>query len=214
MSLENNEEVKLEVLEPVRQAFVSQEDLRDRVRQLVVDALVKREADPQAMKSVMQSAMDGIGLGLGQRTQQAGEALKEAVGGLDEAIGRTVYALRQAMEEGWGQGKQFAQSDLKEAYDSLKGLDDELLGVLKSTGDKAQGALRDEFEKLRAHMANTGSDTGRQVKDVLGVLGNRMNAAASGSGQEAREAAQEAAGRLRAVASGILRGLADALDKR
>lgn len=214
MSLENNEEVKLEVLEPVRQAFVSQEDLRDRVRQLVVDALVKREADPQAVKSVMESAMDGIGQGLGQRAHQAGDALKEAVGGLDEAIGRTVYALRQAMDEGWSQGRQFAQSDLKEAYDSLKGLEDELLGVLKRTGDKAQGTLREEFENLRAHMANSGSDTGRQVKDVLDLLGNRMNTAASGAGQEARETAQEAGGRLRAMTSGILRGLADALDKR
>lgn len=214
MSLENNEEVRLEVQEPVRQAFVSQADLRERVRQLVVDALVKREADPQAVKSVMQSAMDGIGQGLGQRAHQAGDALKEAVGGLDEAIGRTVYALRQAMDEGWGQGRQFAQSDLKEAYDSLKGLEDELLGVLKRTGDKAQGALREEFENLRAHMANSGSDTGRQVKDVLDLLGTRMNTAASGAGQEAKETAQEAGGRLRAMTSGILRGLADALDKR
>lgn len=219
MSLENHEEVKQEVLLPVRQMMAEEggaEDgnIRERIRQLVVDALVKREADPQAVKAVMQSAMDGIGEGLGQRAQQAGDALKEAVTGLDEAIGRTVYAVKQAMDESLSQGRQFAQSDLKETYDSLKGLEEEFLRVMKATGEKTQGAARDEFEKLRAHLTNTGSDTGRQAKEVLETLGNRLNASATGSAQEAKEAAQEASGRLRAVASGILRGLADVLDKR
>jgi hypothetical protein len=210
MSLENQQEVLVSVSEAVAQEGA----LRERIRQLVLDALVKREVDATAVREVMRDAMDGIGIGLGQRAGQAGEALSEAVGGLDEALSRTLYAMQQAVEEGWAQGRQFAQSDMKEAYDSVKGLDDDLLGVLKSTGEKAQGVLRNEFEAIRGHLTTTGTDTGRQMKQVLEVLGNRLNSAAAGSGQEAREAAQLAGGRLREVASGILRGLADALDKR
>jgi ElaB/YqjD/DUF883 family membrane-anchored ribosome-binding protein len=210
MSLENQQEV----LVPISEAVAQEGALRERIRQLVLDALVKREVDATAVREVMRDAMDGIGIGLGQRAGQAGEALSEAVGGLDEALSRTLYAMQQAVEEGWAQGRQFAQSDMKEAYDSVKGLDDDLLGVLKSTGEKAQGVLRNEFEAIRGHLTTTGTDTGRQMKQVLEVLGNRLNSAAAGSGQEAREAAQLAGGRLREVASGILRGLADALDKR
>lgn len=210
MSLENQQEV----LVPVSEAVAQEGALRERIRHLVLDALVKREVDATAVREVMRDAMDGIGIGLGQRAGQAGEALSEAVGGLDEALSRTLYAMQQAVEEGWAQGRQFAQSDMKEAYDSVKGLDDDLLGVLKSTGEKAQGVLRNEFEAIRGHLTTTGTDTGRQMKQVLEVLGNRLNSAAAGSGQEAREAAQLAGGRLREVASGILRGLADALDKR
>lgn len=210
MSLENQQEVLL----PVSQAFAQEGALRERIRQLVLDALVKRELDGDALRTVIRDAMEGIGVGLGQRAGQAGEALAEAVGGLDEAIGRTLYAMQQAVEEGWAQGRQFAQADLKEAYDAARGLEADLLEVIKSTGEKAQGVLRSEFAAFREHLGTTGTDTGRQVKQVLEVLGNRLNSAAAGSGQEVRETAQLAAGRLREVASGILRGLADALDQR
>lgn len=214
MSLDNQEEVRQELMVPVSEAFNQEGALRERIRQLVLDALVNRDVDPAAVRGVMRDAMEGIGVGLGQRAGQAGEALNEAVGGLDEAISRSLYAMQQAVEESWAQGRQFAQSDMKAAYESVKGLDDDLMGVLKTTGEKAQGVLRNEFEAFRGHLANTGTDTGRQVKQVLEVLGNRLNSAAAGSGQEAREAAEFAGGRLREVASGILRGLADALDKR
>lgn len=210
MSLENQQEV----LVPVSEAFAQEGALRERIRQLVLDALVKREVDAAAVRTVMRDAMEGIGVGLSQRAGEASGALSEAVGGLDEAISRTLYAVQQAVEEGWAQGKQFAQSDMKEAYDSAKGLEGDLLEVIKTTGEKAQGVLRGEFEAIRGHLTSTGTDTGRQVKQVLEVLGNRLNSATAGSGQEAREAAQLAGGRLREVASGILRGLADALDKR
>lgn len=210
MSLDNQREV----LEPVSQVLQGDGDLREQVRQLVLKALAQRQWDPAAWRSVMGSALEGIGVGLGQRAGQAGEAMKEAVTGLDEAMGGGLYALRKAVEEGMDQGRQFARSDLQEAYESVKGMEQDLLDLIRSTGERAQGALRTDFESMGGHLRRAGTDTGRQVGLVLEALGNRLNAASAGSGQEARETAQEAGGRLRQVASGILRGLADALDKR
>ena len=207
-------ETTSDVLGSVREAASSAEDIRAEVRRLVTGALLKREADPKAIKSVIQATVEGVGEGLGQRTGNLGDALKEAMTGMDEAVAKSVYAVQMAVEEAWGQGRDFADADLREAYTAVKNLEDDMMATLKQTGDKAQGTLKTEFESLRDHLARTGTDTGAQVKTVLKTLNDRFNAAASGSAGEAKEAASEAAGRLAAVTSGVLRGLADALDQK
>jgi hypothetical protein len=187
-------------------------DLRDRVREVVLQAILRRQPDPQALREVMRDAVAGVGDGLASRGGQVGDALREAVQGLDEAIGKSVYALQMAVEESWGRGRTFAEGDLREAADAVKGLEDDLLGTLKETADRAQGGLRNEFEALGTHLRNNGTDTGQRVRAILEVLQNRLGSAASGAPQEAKHTAHAAAGRLADVASGILRGLADAID--
>ncbi|MEW5891685.1 MAG: DUF6781 family protein [Pseudomonadota bacterium] len=203
-----------DVMEPVRQAASEAENLRARVRQLVTDAILKRQADPREIKAVIQATVEGLGGGLASRGNQAGAALREAVAGLDEAVAKSVYAVKMALEESWGQGKQFADEDLRVALEAVKNLEDDMVGTLKRTGEKTQGVLRTEFDKLREHLARTGTDTGSQVRDTVNALNNKLSQAASGSASEARQTAQEAAGRLAAVTSGILRGLADAIDQK
>lgn len=203
-----------DVMGPVSEAVSRGDDLRARVRQLVTDAILKREADPKAIRSVMQAAIEGVGVGLAQRAGQTGDALKEAVGGLDQAIARSAYALHMAVEESAGQGRQFSEQDLKEALDTLQRLESELMDLLKQTGDKAQGTLKAEFEHLREHLSRNGTDTGGQVRDMLDVLRSKLATAGAGAASEAGHAAREAGGRLAAVATGILRGLADVIDAK
>lgn len=203
-----------ELVGPVSQAASEAVDLRSRVRQLVTDAILKREADPKELKAVMQATVEGLGTGLAQRGSHAGEALKEAMAGLDEAVAKSVYAVKMAVDESWGQGRQFADEDLRAALDAVRNLEDDMVGTLKRTGEKSQGLLKAEFDKLREHLARTGTDTGSQVRETVGTLNGKLAAAASGSAGEARQAAKEATGRLAAVTSGILRGLADALDNK
>lgn len=209
-----NTENTQDILGPVSEVVSQGDDLRVKVRQLVTDAILKREADPKAIRSVMQAAVEGVGTGLARRAGQTGDALKEAVGGLDQAIAKSAYALRMAIEETAGQGRQFSEQDLKEAVDTLQRLESELMDVLKQTGDKAQGALKTEFEHLREHLSRTGTDTGGQVRDMLDVLKARLASAGAGATNDAGQAAREAGDRLAAVATGILRGLADAIDAK
>mgnify|MGYP001117365322 CR=1 FL=1 len=203
-----------EVLVPIREAASEGGDLRQRVRNLVLQAIVDRKADPKAMREVMQDAVAGLGQGLGGHADSAGESVRSAVGGLDEALGKSLYALQAAVEETWGNGRRFADSDLREAYDAVRGLEDDLVGTLKEVGGKTGGVVRDEFTRLSEHLGRNGSDTGSQIKSVLAVLGRDFGQAATAAGREAKTDAVEAAGRLSAVTSGILRGLADALDGR
>lgn len=210
MSMENKEEM----LEGVRSAMAQDEGLREKVRALVLKAVLERQADPAALKEVIRTTLSGVGDGLAQRGGQAASALSEAVQGLDEAVGRSVFALQMALEESWGEGREFAQSDVTTAVEDIKGLEQDLLQTLKDSADKAQGWLKGEMSGLYTHLARTGTDTGAQVRTVLSALNSRLANAASGAGAEVRGTVVEATGRLGAVASGILRGLADSLDAR
>lgn len=210
MSMENNEQIRADVVA----AMESKEDLRERVRAMVMRALVARSGDPAQVRAVLREVFAGVGSGMSQRGSQAGDAARDAVQGLDEALGRSIYALQMALEEGWADGLQFAEADLKHTVDEIKGLEDDLLGTLKETADKGQGVAREVFSNLYDHLKRNGTDTGSRVKNVLEMLGKRLGAATDGAQSELRDQARESGQRLRAVASGILRGLADSLDSR
>jgi hypothetical protein len=203
-----------EVTVPLREAATEGGDLRARVRGLVLQSIVDRKADPKAFREVMKAAVTGLGQGLDGHADRAGATLKDGLSGLDEAVGRGLYALQYALEESWGNGRRFADADLREAYDAVRGLDDDLVGTLREAAGKSGGVLKEEFSRLSEHLARNGSDTGTQLKSVLDVLARQLAATATDAGRDARSEAREAAGRLSAVTSGILRGLADALDGR
>ncbi len=210
MSIEN----KKEVAETVRALEGDEAQLRERVRALVMKALVDHQTDPAAIRDIMRDTLAGVGDGLVERGNQASGALKEAVVGLDEAVGRSVYAMQMAMEEAWGMGHKFAASDMKDTVEAVKNLEDDLLSTIKEASDKTQGWLKGEYADLGSHLARTGTDTGAQVRAVLEKLNSRMNGVMAGSMAESAATAAAARERFSAVASGILRGLADALDSK
>ncbi len=210
MYYEMNEEVAAEA----EAAAAADEGLRERVRTLVTQALVARQADPAAVKEVLRAAVSGIDVGLNRRGEQAGEALREAVKGLDEAVARSAYAVKLALEEAWSKGDADTGAETREAMASVQDLEQDLLSTLKQTADGSQRWLQVEFSELAAHLARTGTDTGAQVRDVMQQLGNRVGNVARETGADAMAAASTTGSRLREVTAGILRGLADAIDAR
>jgi hypothetical protein len=203
-----------EVRIPVSEAAGSGGDLREQVRKIVVDALLKRQADPAALKEVMRATVEGLGDGLGPQAANASESLKTAMSGMDDALSKTLLAMKMAMDESWQTGRRFAEEDLKSAYEAIRGLDDDLVATLKSTGERSQGVLKDEFGRIYEHLSRTGMDTTAQTRSVLETLSRQMSGIAADSSKEAMRTAQLAGERLNAVTSGILRGLADSVDKR
>ena len=210
MSIENKEEVA----ENVRASADDAEQLREKVRALVMKALVDHQADPAAMREVMRDTLAGVGDGLVERGNQASAALREAVRGMDEAVGRSVYAVQMALEEAWGVGHRFAETDVKQTVDAVKDLEADLLSTIREAADKTQGWMKGEFADLGTHLARTGTDTGVQIRAVMEKLNSRVGGIAAGSMAETMATAQEAQNRLANVASGILRGLADSLDAK
>jgi len=205
------------VVAEVSAAMGEEQGLRERVRALVMRALAQRQWDSAEIRAeireVARLSLSGMGEGMGARGEQTGAALREAVHGLDEAVGRSVYALRMALDETRSQGQHFAETDLRAMADQLTDLEADLLATLKQGADRSQGWFKDNLHALHGHLSKNGTDTGMQVKDTLDVLHNRLASAANGAGSALREQATEGRTRLFAVASGILHGLADSLDQ-
>lgn len=208
MSLNNKEDM----LSDIEAAMAQDEGLRERVRGLVVRALTERALDPEGMREVMRMTLDGVGAGLMRRGGEAGGALKEAVQGMDEALARSVYAMRMALEETWGSTRLFAETDLKAAAQAVKGLEGDLLATLRESAASSQGWLRNELGALGEHMGRTGTDTGMQVRSVMEKMNNRLLDASLGAMADAQKDALQLSSRLSEAASGILRGMADAID--
>lgn len=208
MSMEKKEQIG----EVISAAMAQDQDLRERVRGMVMRALADRTWNSAEIREVLTQVFAGVGDGMSQRGNQAAGAAREAVQGMDEAVGRAVYALQMALEEAWDQGRQFAETDLKEAAGDIKTLEADLLSTLKESADKGQGIVKETFSELYEHLVRNGTDTGSQVKALLDMLGNRLAGAAHGAGGDLTDQMRESKDRLKEVASGILRGLADRLD--
>ena len=207
-------EFKQEVGNSIASAMARDESLRERVRGIVMRALADGSLDIQAVRGVLREAFAGVGEGMPQRGSQAAEAAREAVHGLDEAVGRAVYALQMALDEAWNQGRQFSETDLKDTVDEIKSMQEDLMSTLKEKADQSQGVAKEAFGDLYDHLVRNGTDTGGQVRGVMETLASRLATAAHGAGGELKAQGEESVARLRDVASGILRGLADSLDKR
>lgn len=207
-------ETKVEMQKALAQAGETGDALRSRVRALVTQAVLERRADPGALRQVVEDAIAGIGEGLGRRGEIAGDALKAALQGLDEAMAKSVYALKLALEEAWSNGHRFASEDLRQVAEAVRHLEDDLVHTLRQTAERTQGEAREELTRLAEHLRVTGTDTGARVREVAELLQMRFSAAADGAPADVKSAAQNAGARLAEVASGILRGLADALDAR
>jgi hypothetical protein len=214
MSIESKELIPVETQEHIVAALAGDGDLQAQVRSIVMRAIAERNLDAKEVKQVIRAVFSGMGQGLPQRGQQAADAARAAVQGLDEAVGKSVYALRMAAEEAWDQGRQYGAGDVKEAVEDIRELEADLLSTLKDHADRGQGVVKEVFTGLHAHLARTGTDTGNQVRDVLARLGSQMADAAQGSGSALKAQAETGKTRLKAVAAGILRGLADGLERR
>lgn len=196
-------------------AVLSGEDaLKERVRAWVMRAIAERDLDSAGVRQIIQEVFAGIGQGMPERGAQAGAAVQEAVQGLDEAVGKAVYAVQMAVEEAWGQGRQFTSQDLAETVDELRGLENDLLTSLKERADQGQGVAKEIFTGLYGHLSRNGTDTGNRFKAVAESLANRLGTAAHGGGADLKGQAEVGVQRLKSVASGILRGLADGLERR
>jgi len=209
-----SKEFKQEVSEPVARLTEQGGDLKEDVRRVVLSALVDYKVDPNALRDIMQATVAGLGQGYAAHAELATSSLKTAMAGLDEAMSKSLYAMRLALEESWQKGKRFSEEDLRTAYDAVKGLENDMVATVKSVTEKSQGLVREEFSRMSEHMMRNGTDTSAQAREVMSLLSQQLSDATSAAVKDAQADAQAASQRLGAVTSGVLRGLADSIDQR
>jgi ElaB/YqjD/DUF883 family membrane-anchored ribosome-binding protein len=196
------------------EAAVSEPDLRERVRDLTARALHERRLALQDLGKIVSAITSGVGSGLTKRGGEMKDGLKQAVSGLDDAVGTAAqsasYTLREAVE----QGRAFKDNELKSSLEQLRDLEAQLVDTLKQTARQSGGKLKEELENLSEHLKSSGTRTGEQVRAALQQLASGAKASSEAGRAGLSETASTATERLSQVASGILEALSDSLKRQ
>ncbi|MBT9568692.1 MAG: hypothetical protein IV085_10390 [Thiobacillus sp.] len=195
-------------------AAAGEPNLRERVRDLTSRALRERKMNFHELRGILGAITSGVGSGLASRGGEMKAGLKEAVSGLDEAVGTAAQKMSYTLREAADQGRSFRDHELKDSLEQLRTLESQLIDTLKQTANHSGGKLKEEMETLSAHLKNSGTRTGEQVRDALQQLASGVKTTAETGRECLSEAATTTADRLSEAASGVLAAMSDALKRQ
>ncbi|OJW80908.1 DUF6781 family protein [Thiobacillus sp. 65-1402] len=195
-------------------AAVSTPDLRERVRELTARVLHERRMALSELSEIVAAIASGVGSGLTARGGEMKDGLKQAVSGLDDAVGSAAQAVSYALQEAAEQGRAFKDNELKASLEQLRDLEAQIIDTLKQTASQSGGKLKEELETLSDHLKHSGTRTGTQVREALEQLAGGVKAGGAAGRAGLSESASTASARLSQVASGILAALSESLKRQ
>ena len=195
-------------------AAVSAPDLHERVRELTARVLHERRMALNDIRELVAAISSGVGSGLTARGGEMKDGLKQAIGGLDEAVGSAAQAASYTLREAATQGKAFKDNELKASLEQLRDLEAQIVDALKQTASQSGGKLKEELGYLVDHMKHSGTRTGEQAREALQQLASGVKASSDAGRAGLSESASTATERLSQVASGILAALSDSLKRQ
>lgn len=204
----------LVLLQNQAEEATSQPDLRERVRDLTARALHDRRLSLSELRDIVGAVTAGVGSGLNARGGEMKAGLKQAVDGLDDAIGGAAEAVSLTLSEAASQGREFKDGELKQTLERLRDLEGQFVETLKDAAQKSSGKLKDEWNSVAEHLSQTGTRTGERVRDSLSQLAQGAKNGAAAGQNGVKEAAGLAGERLAHVASGVLEALSDSLKRQ
>ncbi len=189
-------------------------NLRDRAKQITLDALKDGKLSLEEIRNIGQAITEGVSLELAGRGDELKSGLKEAISGMDEAIGQAAQRVSMTFREAIERGKDFNEMELKSSIERMRDLERDFVESLKDVAGKSGGKLKEELTEISGHLGRTGTDTGGRVKDSLGALYTSLNAQAGSTSSTLKDAAKTTAARLADLASGVLAGLSEAMKHK
>ena len=187
------------------------DQIRDRVRELMLQALRQRKFDYAGMREVMHTMTEGISIGADKSGKEVRHALAEAFTGMDQAMSKVAQAGSLAIKEMTERGREFSQNELKQGLDSMRRMEGDFLDSVRQVSKSTAGTVKSEWQELLGHAQRTGTDTGRVIAETAREFSSRMASTMSESALAGMEAARTFGERFAAAASGILQGMSEAL---
>jgi hypothetical protein len=187
------------------------ENIRERVRELTLQALQSRRLDLAATREVITSLTQGISLGAERRGQDLRRALSDAFAGMDQAISKAAQASNLALKELASRGREFSDNELKQGLERMRQMEGDFLDSVREVSKSASGGVKREWQDLIAHAQRAGTDTGQVISQTARDFSARMTATMSEGAIAGVEAARQFGERFAALASGILAGMSEAL---
>lgn len=184
------------------------------VRAITLDALTRGHLDTDALKRVTAAVVKGAREGAAPLGEPGGQALKEAMRGLDEALAGAAEAAQLAIQEAAGRTSEFSRQGLKRAADELATLQTLFVETLQDAARNTRGVVQATFTELAEHARTSGSAVGQRTRIALEQLTQAVTAGAREQTQKGTEVARHEAALLAGLAAGVLQGIAARLAKK
>ena len=184
------------------------------VRAITLDALTRGHLDTDALRRVTAAVVKGAREGAAPLGEHGGQALKEAMRGLDEALAGAAEAAQLAIQEAAGRTGEFSRQGLKQAADDLATLQTLFIETLQEAAQSAKGAVQATFTELAEHARSSGSAVGQRTRIALDQLTQAVTAGARDQAKRGTEVVRHEAALLAGLAAGLLQGIAARLESK
>jgi|RhiMetdeSRZDD1v2_1073273.scaffolds.fasta_scaffold276262_2 hypothetical protein len=190
------------------------EEVRERVRELVLNALTSRRFDREAIRETVRTVTEGVSLGAeGSRAGGTRHAVAEAFRGMDQALAKSVEAGQEAIRRILDTGRDVSEHELQQALAGLQKVEEDFVATVSQVAETAGERVAPELREVVGKATRAGTDTGRQVAAAMTELTRTL----AGTSLKVTLAGIEVAGefgvRFAQIAGGVLSGMAAALDK-
>jgi hypothetical protein len=203
----SNEQIRAAASESV----AAGDNIRERVRELTLQALQSRRLDFDSIRDVMKSMTEGISVGAERRGHDVRSAMADAFTGMDQAMSKAAQASSLALKELTDRGREFSSTELRQGLDRMRQMEGDFLDSVRQVSQAASGTVKSEWQELIVHAQRAGTDTGRVISEAARDFSTRMTATMSDSAIAGMEAARQFGDRFAALASGMLAGMAEAI---
>lgn len=187
-------------------------NIRAEVRNITVAALSKHHLNLENTKSVIKAVLEGARNAAENNTINMNSTLNDVIQGLDEALEKSAYASKLAIEETAGNIKEFTEHDLKRAMDDISGLQEIFIESLIEVANSSKSVAAKSIRDLVNHFKSNGTEVGRRASEEIINLTKQFEKAGKVNLASANKATRSIAMDIANVASGFLTGLADSIN--
>ncbi|MBW6494033.1 MAG: DUF2934 domain-containing protein [Burkholderiaceae bacterium] len=184
------------------------------VRAITLDSLTRGSLDTDALKRVAAAVVKGAREGAAPLGERGGQALKEAMRGLDEALAGAAEAAQLAIQEAAGRTDEFSRQGLKLAADDLVTLQTLFIETLQDAARNTQGVVQATLSELAEHTRTSGSAVGQRTKIALDQLAQAITVSAHDQAKKGTEVLRHEAALLAGLAAGLLQGISARLESK
>lgn len=193
---------------------ISNDDVRDKIKQITLDALTKQTLDRDNIKLVLESVFTGVHDGLNGSGERMKPVLEAALKGVDDALSKSALAAKLAAEEILAGTDKFAKVDLKHSIDDLRAIEDLLFESISMVTKRSGSLASKTLQELASHYKNTGTIVGKNALDAIQSLTSATEVMSRHGINEVAQASKDLAGHLASLTSGILAGMAEAVKPK
>ncbi len=198
----------------VRDESPSDEQLRERMREITAGFLRGEQLDPRGVEDVVRTMAGGRERPVEEVSPETRQALLDAIQSVDDQLTRSAEAAHTALQQIRAKGLDFSDNDLKEAHAKLMALQDAYVETVNKLASAASGNLRQELSRLAGHAQRVGLDTGARTASMMTELANRFSEVSQKGAATGLDVTREYGMRMSLMASGFLAGIADALGEQ